>query len=176
MVALRLGLGVLWSLNLIYIFDPANQFWAGFASTAGSYAGSSLGGGGLAQFVAVHPSVFAALIAGVTVYLAAAFLSGLTTRWACVIGGAFNVALLVTQFAQVSTFPGATDVGAQPVYLAMYVALFLGYDRSRLTLDRVIDAAVAHRRAKLARFHPGSGFGAKRPTPRPGAAGTFDTR
>ncbi|MCI4372983.1 MAG: hypothetical protein L3K02_05015 [Thermoplasmata archaeon] len=138
MTALRLGLGLLWAVNLVYIFDPSNQFWSGFGSTAASYSSQTLGGGGLALFVADHPLLFAGLIAGVTLYLAVAFLLGLSARAACVVGALFNLALLMTQWTQISTFPGSTDVGAQPLYLAMYVALFLGYDSPRYTLDHLL--------------------------------------
>ena len=148
MIALRLGLGLLWSLNLIYIFDPANQYWSSFAVTARTFESTSVGGGSLASFVANHAPLFAAAIAAVTAYLAVAFLLGMTCRAACVIGGAFNLALLVTQFGQISTFPGATDVGAQPLYLAMYVALLLGYDPSRLAVDRAIRLAFGNRRTR----------------------------
>jgi uncharacterized membrane protein YphA (DoxX/SURF4 family) len=161
MLVLRLGLGALWAANLIYIFDPANQYWSGFAGAAQSFEGQSLGGGGFAQFVAIHPVFFAALIAGVSVYLAIAFLLGLSTRAACLIGGAFNLALFVTQWAQVSTIPGGTDVGTQPLYLAMYVALFLGYEANRFTLDYAVRGVWIRWRA---RNRP-------RPTTEPDAAG-----
>jgi hypothetical protein len=176
MVALRLALGALWCLNLIYIFDPANQFWTGFSSTASSYESSSLGGGALALFVAGHPTVFAVAIAGVTVYLAVAFLLGLTTRAACLVGAAFNIALLVTQFAQISTFPGATDVGAQPLYLAMYVAIFLGYDRAQFTLDRAVNSAWGRWIANRERRLPGVPQPARVPASNPGGVRAVHSR
>ncbi|MCI4365209.1 MAG: hypothetical protein L3K10_04000 [Thermoplasmata archaeon] len=145
MLALRLGLGVLWSFNLVYIFDPANQYWSTFRSTAQAYGGLTLGGNGFAVFVAAHSTFFALAIAGVTLYLALAFLLGLSTRAACLIGGAFNLALFVTQWAQITTLPGATDVGAQPLYLAMYAALFLGYEAPRLSLDSLLSRTLARR-------------------------------
>jgi uncharacterized membrane protein YphA (DoxX/SURF4 family) len=171
MTALRLALGVLWSLNLVYIFDPANRFWSTFAATAQSFEETTLGGRGFAQFVAAQPAFFAAVIAAVTLYLAVAFLLGLSTRTACLIGGAFNLALLVTQFGQISTFPGATDIGAQPLYLAMYVALFLGYDAPRFTLDRAIADTVARWRARRLAGRPAAAEGTERPATATGRMG-----
>jgi uncharacterized membrane protein YphA (DoxX/SURF4 family) len=145
MLALRVGLGVIWAINLIYIFDPANQYWSGFQSSAASYAAQTLGGGGFATFVAAHPSLFAIVIAAVTVYLAVAFLFGLTTRLACVVGFGFTFALFLTQWAQISTFPGSTDVGTQPLYLAMFVALFIGFEAPRLSVDAFLASWYARR-------------------------------
>jgi uncharacterized membrane protein YphA (DoxX/SURF4 family) len=150
MLALRVALGVIWSINLIYIFDPANLYWSGFQSSAASYAGETLGGGGFATFVAANPSIFAIVIAAVTVYLAIAFLLGLTTRLACVVGFGFTFALFVTQWAQISTFPGSTDVGTQPLYLAMFVALFIGFEAPRLSIDGLF-ADWSARRARSTR-------------------------
>jgi len=148
---LRLGLGAAWALNLIYIFDPANQFFTTFSATATSFGPTSLGGHGLASFVAAYPEVFSGVIAGLTVYLSAAFLLGLTTRVACLVGGAFNLALLLTQFGQISTFPGSTDIGAQPLYLVIYAALFFG----RLETLPSVDRLVGDRLRKRQRLHSG---------------------
>jgi hypothetical protein len=136
--ALRLGLGTVWAANLVYIFDPANQYWPMFSTAAASYGSQSIGGSQFANFVASYPTVFAALIAAVTVYLAFSFLLGFSTRLACLVGFGFSLALFVTQWAEISTFPGGTDIGAPPLYMAMFVALYLGYDAPRFTLDRWI--------------------------------------
>ena|ERR1700686_4778406 len=109
-LSLRVGLGIVWSLNLMYIVDPANQFFSTFDNTAASFGSSTLGGPALASLVARFPVPFEILIAGVTAYLAAAFLLGITTRWACIVGAGFNLVLLLTQFGGISTIPGSTDV------------------------------------------------------------------
>jgi hypothetical protein len=123
---LRVGLGIIWSLNLLYILDPANQFFPTFTRTASSFGSSTLGGPSLPSFVARFPLPFELLIAGSTAYLAVALTAGITTRLACLVGAVFNVVLLLTQFATITTFPGSTDVGPQPLYLVMYLAVFLG--------------------------------------------------
>lgn len=130
----RVGLGLIWTLNLVFILDPANQFFPTFADTASSFAGTSASGPGLAEFVAANPMVFSLLIAGTTVYLAIAFLAGLTTRLACVTGAAFNSILLLTQFGQVVVL-GGTDVGPMPLYLVLYLGLFVGAAGSDFALD-----------------------------------------
>ena len=125
-LALRFGLGIIWSLNLIYIVDPASQYFSTFSKTAASFGSSTLGGPALASLVARSPVPFEILIAGVTAYLAAAFLLVITTRSACIVGAGLNFVLLLTQFGGIATIPGSTDVGPQPLYLVMYVATFLG--------------------------------------------------
>jgi hypothetical protein len=134
-VALRLGIGLVWALNLLFIFDPANGFFSGFSATAADYAPTSLGGTGFPQFVAAHPTFFSALIAGVTLYLAAAFLTGTTTRLACVVGSVFAMALLISQFGSTFVIPGGTDVGPMPLYVAAYVALFVGRSEQSFSVD-----------------------------------------
>ena len=124
--ALRLAIGIIWSLNLIFIVDPANGFFSGFASTAQGFAGQSVGGAILPDLVAAHPMVFAALIAGVTAYLAAAFLLGVTVRWACGVGIFFASVLLISQFGGTFVIPGGTDVGPMPLYIGIYAALLWG--------------------------------------------------
>ncbi len=111
---LRIGLGLVWAMNLVFIVDPANQFFPTFSSTASSYAPTTLGGPGLAQFVAAHGAVFSVLIAVATAYLAFAFLTGTTTRWACVVGFFLSGFFLVTQWGSTFYFPGGTDVGPHP--------------------------------------------------------------
>lgn len=135
LVSLRIGLGLVWLTNLVFIFDPANQFFSQFSSTASGYAGESLGGSAFPQFVAEHPDLFAGLIAGISVYLAVAFLFGVTTRAAAVIGMAFAAALLVSQFGGTFVIPGGTDVGPMPVYIAAYAALLLGRAERHGSLD-----------------------------------------
>jgi hypothetical protein len=134
-VALRMGIGVVWALNLLFIFDPANGFFGGFSATAAGFAPTSLGGTGFPQFVAAHPAFFSTLIAGVTVYLAVAFLTGTTTRVACVVGAAFAVALLISQFGSTFVIPGGTDVGPMPIYVVTYLALFVGRSEQSFSVD-----------------------------------------
>ncbi len=42
--ALRLGMGVLWALNLIFVVAPGNQFFSTFRAATLSFAPSTLGG------------------------------------------------------------------------------------------------------------------------------------
>lgn len=123
---LRILLGLIWAVNLVFIFLPAADYWGSFSVVARSYGPTSLGGEGLANFVAGHPTFFASLIAAVSVYLALALLLGFTTRLACVVGFMASTAFLVTQWNATFFFPGGTDVGAHPLYLIIYLALFLG--------------------------------------------------
>ncbi|MCI4356901.1 MAG: hypothetical protein L3K18_07155 [Thermoplasmata archaeon] len=146
MVALRLGFGAIWALNLVFILDPANQFFSTFGATASSYAPASIVGAGFPTFVAAHPAVFSALIAGVTVYLAIAFLLGLTTRIACLVGGGFAALLLVSQFNGTFLIPGGTDVGPMPLYLAAYAALLVGQAQRYWSLDEWIAGHGLHSR------------------------------
>ena len=143
---LRIGIGVIWALNLVYVVDPANGFFPTFSTTALGFAGSSLGGAVLPTFVAAHASIFAALVAGCTAYLAVAFLVGGTTRIACVVGGLFNAALLVTQVGGLVNLPGGTDIGPQPLYLLVYLTLFAGAGLDSLSVDRWWTAVRAARR------------------------------
>jgi uncharacterized membrane protein YphA (DoxX/SURF4 family) len=135
---LRLGIGLVWAFNLVFIFDPENGFFTSFSATAASYAPVSLGGAGFPAFVASHSVIFSWLIAGVTVYLAIAFLLGITTRFACLVGGAFAIALLVSQFGGTFVMPGGTDVGPMPLYLAAYLALAVGRAERYLSIDAVL--------------------------------------
>jgi uncharacterized membrane protein YphA (DoxX/SURF4 family) len=130
----RIGLGIIWALNLVFILDPANGFFASFSATASSFAPTSAGGPGLANFVAGHPLLFAGLIAGTTAYLAIAFLLGFTTRMACLVGAIFNSVLLVTQFGTVATI-GGTDVGPMPLYLVLYLGLAVGGAGASIGVD-----------------------------------------
>lgn len=144
---LRIGVGVVWALNFIYVLAPANNFFGNFGATAQSFAPTSLGGPTLAQFVAAHANVFSWLVAVLTGYLALGFIAGLTTRWACLLGGIFSAVLLGTQFGSIFVFPGGTDVGEHPLYLLIYVALVFGGAGRTLSLDHGIAEAWARRRA-----------------------------
>jgi len=123
---LRLLMGVIWTANLLFIILPMADYWGSFADMAGGFGQTSLGGPGFANYVAANPTFFAWLIAIATGYLAVAFLFGLTTRLACAVGFVASVAFLVTQWTTTFAFPGGTDVGPHPLYLAVYVALFVG--------------------------------------------------
>jgi hypothetical protein len=129
-LALRIGLGMVWAANVVFIALPANEFFPSFSSAASGYGPSTVGGGGFAELVASQPMIFAGLIAALTIYLAVAFLTGFTVRLALLAGGLFNVALLLTQWGTTFFFPGGTDVGPQPLYLLLYVGLAVG-DASR---------------------------------------------
>lgn len=135
LVALRLGIGAVWALNLLFIVTPANNFFGGFSSTAQSYAPTTLGGPAAAEFVAAHPALFSSVIAATTIYLAVAFLLGLTTRVATLVGTGFALALLLTQFGSTFMVPGGTDVGPMPIYIAVYAALFAGHAERWFSLD-----------------------------------------
>jgi uncharacterized membrane protein YphA (DoxX/SURF4 family) len=123
---LRIGLGVVWAANLLFILLPSSDYWGSFASVAASFGSTTPGGSGFAQFVSSYPTVFAGLIALVTAYLAVAFLAGFTTRLACLVGFFASSVFLWTQWGSTFSFPGGTDVGAQPLYLVMYVVVFVG--------------------------------------------------
>jgi hypothetical protein len=147
--ALRIGIGAVWALNLIFIFDPQNQFFSTFAATAGSFSPVSLGGSSFPVFVATYPMLFSLLIAGVTVYLAVAFLLGVTTRIACGVGAGFALALLVSQWGATFVIPGGTDVGPMPIYLAVYAALAMGHAERYFSLDALVAGRAPSGRAWL---------------------------
>jgi hypothetical protein len=126
---LRIGLGLIWLANLVFILDPANQFFPTFGATVLSYGPSTpaiLGGAALTGFAAAHAGLFALLTAGITAFLAAAFLSGVAVRPALIVGTGFTVLLLVTQWGQTFGMPGGTDVGPMPLYLLIYGLLWIG--------------------------------------------------
>jgi hypothetical protein len=148
LTVLRIGVGLVWSLNFLYVIDPANLFFPTFSATALGFGGSALGGALLPAFVADHASVFAVLVAAGTGYLALAFLLGATTRIACVVGAVFNAFLLVTQVGGLLTIPGGTDIGPQPLYLLVYAALFVGAGLDALSIDRWWATTRAARRAR----------------------------
>ncbi len=144
---LRVGLGVVWAFNLIFVVDPANRWFdpASFSGLAASFGASSVGGPGLAEYVASNPVLFAWAIALLTAYLAVAFLLGLTTRLACLLGAVTAALLLWTQWGMIWTIPGGTDVGPQPLYLIIYLVLFLGQAGKSFSLDARV-SRISHQR------------------------------
>ena len=132
---LRVGMGLIWALNLIFVLDPDNRFFPTFQDTALSFAPTTLGGPAVASFVAANSLAFAWTFAVLTVYLAVAFLAGVTTRLACLVGAVASVGLLVTQFSSTFNAPGGTDVGPHPLYLLVYLILFVGPAGRYLALD-----------------------------------------
>lgn len=147
---LRIGVGAVWLANLVFILDPANRYWSTFSDVAASFAPTTVGGPGLAQFVSAHPLVFAWAIALLTGYLSIAFLLGATTRTAAFVGSCFSALLLATQFGATFLFPGGTDVGAHPLYILIYVVLLLGGAGRSFSLDHALRTAWAARRARRA--------------------------
>lgn len=131
---LRIGLGLVWGVNLLFILDPANQFFPTFQATATSFAPTTVTGPSMPELVAAYPLPFAIGIALVTFYLMLAFVTGATTRLACLVGGAFSVVLLITQWGSTFVVPGGTDVGPHPLYFLLYAALYLGGAGRSLTL------------------------------------------
>jgi uncharacterized membrane protein YphA (DoxX/SURF4 family) len=131
---LRIGLGLIWTVNVLYIAVPSNGYFSSFSATAASFAPSSLGGPGFANWVAQQPLLFSWVIAVTTAYLAFAFVTGTTTRLACFVGAAFNLALLLTQFSSLVDV-GSTDVGPMPLYLLLYIGLFIGGAGQQLSVD-----------------------------------------
>ncbi len=147
---LRIGVGLVWALNLVFIVDPANDWFGQFGPVALSFGPTSLGGPGLPQYVAAHAAIFSAVVAVITTYLAVAFLLGLTTRWACLVGGIFSAVLLATQVGSTFVFPGGTDIGEHPLYMLIYVTLVVGGAGRALSVDRWIADAWARRRLERA--------------------------
>lgn len=143
---LRIGVGLVWLVNLVFIVDPQNQYWASFSTTALGFAPTTVGGPGLAEYVAAHPLFFAWGIALVTGYLAVALILGVTTRIACFVGSFFSALLLATQFGTTFLFPGGTDVGAHPLYILVYAVLVVGGAGHSLSLDVWVRNVVAERR------------------------------
>jgi uncharacterized membrane protein YphA (DoxX/SURF4 family) len=122
---LRVGLGLVWTMNLLFILVPSNQFFSGFQSVASGFQSSSLGGPGFASYVAAHATFFSNAVALLTGYLAVAFLLGFTTRFACFVGEVASVIFLITQFGSTFNLSGSgTDVGPHPLYILVYVILF----------------------------------------------------
>jgi uncharacterized membrane protein YphA (DoxX/SURF4 family) len=132
----RIGIGLVWTVNLLFILYPPNQFFPQFAATAQSFAPTTLGGPGIASFVATHSLVFSVAIAATTAYLAVGLLAGVTTRIACAVGFVFNTFLLVTQFGTILVIPGGTDVGPMPLYLVIYLGLLAYGGPTLWSVDR----------------------------------------
>lgn len=147
---LRIGAGIVWFANLLFILDPANRYWSTFSATASSFAPTTVGGPGLAQYVAGHPLLFAWGIALFTGYLSIAFLVGLTTRTAAILGSCFSALLLATQFGSTFLFPGGTDVGAHPLYILIYIVLVLGGAGRSISVDHLLRRAWAARAVRRA--------------------------
>ncbi len=122
---LRVGMGVVWALDLIFIIDPANDFFGSFRDIALSFAPTTIGGSALSEFAAVHATTFAWVVAVLTSYLAFAFLSGVSVRFACLTGLIFNGSLLLAQWGSTFGMPGGTDVGPQPVYMLIDVVILV---------------------------------------------------
>ncbi len=133
---LRLGLGAVWAINLLFIVAPTNEYFSTFQGVASGFASSSLGGPGIANLVASNATFFAWAIAVLTGYLAVAFLAGITTRLACLVGGVASLAFLLTQFTTTFVLTGGgTDVGPHPLYLLIYFILFSGGAGRYLSFD-----------------------------------------
>jgi hypothetical protein len=147
---LRIGVGLVWALNFVFIVAPANHYFGNFGQTALSFAPTTLGGPALAQFVAGNSTVFAWIVAVLTGYLMLALTFGLTTRWACLLGAIFSAVLLGTQVGSTFVFPGGTDVGEHPLYLLIYMVLVLGGAGQSLSADHWISSTLAQRRAARA--------------------------
>jgi hypothetical protein len=136
---LRVGVGLIWAVNLIFILAPSNRYFAGFQSVAAGFGTTTLGGPGIANFVAAHSAVFSWGIALLTGYLAFAFVAGFTTRLACFVGEIASALFLITQFGATFVLNGAgTDVGAHPLYLLIYLILFVGGAGQYVAIDHWI--------------------------------------
>ncbi len=146
---LRVGMGVVWGLDLVFIIDPNNDFFGSFRDLALSFASTTVGGSALSEFAAVHATTLAWVVAVLTAYLAFAFLSGVSVRFACLAGFIFNGSLLLTQWGNTFAMPGGTDVGPQPVYMLIDVVILVVGAGRYLSLQ---DWLSVHRRA-LARPH-----------------------
>ena len=132
---LRVAMGIIWSLDLLFVVDPANQFFPTFAASATSYAPTTLGSPVLATWVAANATIFSWVVALGTAYLAIAFLTGLTTRYAAVLGALGSLLLLITQWGSTFGMPGGTDVGPHPLYIAIDLILFLAPAGRYFSLD-----------------------------------------
>lgn len=144
---LRIGTGIIWLTNLVFILDPANRYWSTFSQNALSYAPTTIGGPAIAQYVSAHPLFFSWLIALATTYLAVAFLLGLTTRLACLAGSFFSGMLFATQWGATFVFPGGTDVGEHPLFILIYLVLLAGQAGYSFSVDHVFQDAWARFRA-----------------------------
>ncbi len=149
---LRVGVGLVWVLNPIFVVDPANQFFPTFRETVLSLAPTSLGGPSVANLVATNATAFAWITALLTVYLAIAFVLGVTTRLACIVGGVASIIFLATQFLSTFQIPGGTDVGPHPLYLLIYLILFTGGAGKYVAVDHWIWLTGRGRFSRLSRW------------------------
>lgn len=149
---LRVGIGLVWCLNLVFILDPSNEFFPTFQDVALSFAPTSLGGPSVATFVAAHAAAFAGITAAVTLYLAVAFTAGVTTRLACLVGAGASVVFLLTQALSTFAIPGGTDVGPHPIYLLVYAVLFAGGAGKYLAVDHWVWTSGRGRLPRLSRW------------------------
>jgi len=165
---LRIGTGAVWALNFVFVLAPQNDYFGGFRGLALSFAPTTVGGPGLPDFVAAHALFFSWVVALITGYLTVGFLLGLTTRWACLVGGIFSAVLLATQVGSTFIFPGGTDVGEHPLYMLIYVALVVGGAGQAYSVDHWLAEVFARRRERIS-ARPA-------PAPRPIGALTLDYR
>ncbi len=136
---LRVGIGIVWSLNLLFILAPSNGFFSHFKNAAAGFESSTLGGPWFAGYVSAHPVLFAWGLAFLTGYLAFAFLAGFTTRLACFVGEIASAFFLITQFGSTFALNGTgTDVGPHPLYLLIYLILFAGGAGQYVAIDHWI--------------------------------------
>jgi uncharacterized membrane protein YphA (DoxX/SURF4 family) len=152
---LRVGMGVVWILNMVFILAPANLFFPTFQDIALSFAPTSLGGPGVANFVAANATLFAWITALLTAYLAVAFVLGVTTRLVCIVGGAASIIFLATQFISTFQVPGGSNVGPHPLYLLIYLILFTGGAGKYVSVDHWIWATGRARFPRLSRWLAG---------------------
>lgn len=161
---LRVGIGFVWAMNLLFILAPSNDYFAGFQNVASGFNSTTLGGPTFADFVAAHSTFFAWAIALLTGYLAVAFLAGFTTRFACFVGEVASVIFLLTQFTSTFTFAGGgTDVGPHPLYILVYVILVAGGAGQYVAVDHWIWSTGRARFPRLSRWVASPNIG--RPTP-----------
>ncbi len=132
---LRIGLGLVWFANFLFIVYPPNDFFGNFANVALTFAPVSFGGAAFPDYVASHPLFFSWTVALVTGYLAFAFTLGLTTRIACFVGSFFSAVLFAIQVGTIFVFPGGTDVGEHPLYILISAILLVGGAGQSLSLD-----------------------------------------
>ncbi len=149
---LRVGVGFVWALNLLFVVNPTNQFFLTFQNVALSFAPTSLGGPGVADFVAAHSVAFAWITAALTAYLTVAFVFGITTRLACLVGGAASIVFLLTQFLSTFEMPGGTDVGPHPLYLLVYLVLYTGAAGRYFAVDHWVWVSGRARFPRLSRW------------------------
>ena len=152
-LVLRVTLGLIWTGNLFFVLLPSNDFFGGFGSAVTGLGGGSLVGPELVTIAVQYSPITSIVVAGTTGYLALAFLLGASTRLACLIGIVFSGVLLVLQWGSTFVFPGGTDVGPHPLYIAASLALLIGRAESRYSLDAMFSRAM-HRASSPAPSGP----------------------